>query len=260
MNQEFENDGWIDEEGFEIIDGEETEMVKYRGEKGLSILEAKHHSLEPDMIGGWRPKLPSCPLPLSYPNVYVDALMKHLMTEDKYSVAYVGPRYMNSVQINQKYDYYWRYRERYSLNLAIIKEAVTKVGSQNSLKPKTEDSKYTFDSAFESGNLDLAVRVRPDEFDCFIRSDTNTKGHTNWYFFKVSNRTQSGKIKINICNMTKTTNLYSKGMKPYVKVGKDGVWSQEPCYDVVFVERFCRYGFDKKTYQLQFSFNFTKPN
>ena len=60
--------------------------------------------------------------------------------------------------------------------------------------------------------------------------------------------------------MTKTRNLYSKGMKPYVKVGENGVWSQEPCYDVVFVERFCRYGFDKKTYQLQFSYNFTQAN
>ena len=45
MIHEFDNDGWIEEEGFEIIDGDETEMVKYRGEKGLSILEAKHHSL-----------------------------------------------------------------------------------------------------------------------------------------------------------------------------------------------------------------------
>ena len=45
MNQEFEHDGWIDEEGFEVLDTNDTEMVKYRGEKGLSILEAKHHSL-----------------------------------------------------------------------------------------------------------------------------------------------------------------------------------------------------------------------
>lgn len=76
----------------------------------------------------------------------------------------------------------------------------------------------TFDSAFESGNLDLAIRVKKDEYDCFIRSDTNTKGHTNWYFFKVSNNEQLGPIKFNICNMAKTRNLYSKGMKPYTKI------------------------------------------
>jgi len=55
------------------------------------------------MISGWRPKLPSCPLPLSYPNAYVDSLITHLGQDDTYSIAYLGPRYINSVQINQKY-------------------------------------------------------------------------------------------------------------------------------------------------------------
>lgn len=72
------------------------------------------------MISGWKPKLPSCPLPLSYPNAYVDSLMNHLTKDDTYSVTYIGPRYVNSVQINQQYAYDWRYRERYSLNLAIV--------------------------------------------------------------------------------------------------------------------------------------------
>lgn len=80
------------------------------------------------MISGWRPKLPSCPLPITYKNSYVDSLMSHMLTEDRFTVAYVGPRYMNSVQINQKYNYYWRYRDRYSLNLAIIKDAVKNIG------------------------------------------------------------------------------------------------------------------------------------
>ena len=62
------------------------------------------------MISGWRPKLPSCPLPLSYPNPYVASLMTHLANDDTYSVAYIGARYINSVQINQKYSYFWRYR------------------------------------------------------------------------------------------------------------------------------------------------------
>lgn len=79
------------------------------------------------------------------------------------------------------------------------------------------------------------MRVKPEEYDCFIRSDTNTKGHTNWYYFRVTNRDDTSKVRINICNMTKTRNLYSKGMKPYVKIGKNGTWSQEHSYDVIFV-------------------------
>lgn len=83
------------------------------------------------MISGWRPKLPSCPLPISYPNTYVDAIVKHLIATNNFSIAYMGPRYINSVQINQRYNYYWKYRERYSLNLAIVKEAVKNVGKQD---------------------------------------------------------------------------------------------------------------------------------
>lgn len=35
--------------------------------------------------------------------------------------------------------------------------------------------------------------------------------------------------------MTKCRNLYSKGMKPYVKVGDTGSWGQDGCREVVFV-------------------------
>jgi len=82
------------------------------------------------MISGWKPKLPSCPLPLSYPNAYVESVKTHLAKDDLYSIAYVGPRYVNSVQINQKYGYHWRYRDRYSLNLAIVQQAIRKVGQE----------------------------------------------------------------------------------------------------------------------------------
>lgn len=34
----------------------------------------------------------------------------------------------------------------------------------------------------------MVVKVKNDEYDCFIRSDTNTKGHSNWYYFKVKNK------------------------------------------------------------------------
>lgn len=44
-----------------------------------------------------------------------------------------------------------------------------------------------FDSNFESGNLDAAIKVDDFEYDLFMRVDTNTKGHTNWYYFSVKN-------------------------------------------------------------------------
>jgi hypothetical protein len=43
-----------------------------------------------------------------------------------------------------------------------------------------------FDSHFESGNLEMAIKVGPWEYDLFMRVDTNTRGHFSWYYFKVS--------------------------------------------------------------------------
>lgn len=78
--------------------------------------------------------------------------------------------------------------------------------------------------------MDLAIKIRRNEYDCFLRSDTNTKGHTNWYYFKVCNRKQVGIVQLNICNIVKKRNLYGKGMNPYSKVVEAGTksnnWTQ----------------------------------
>lgn len=92
---------------------------------------------------------------------------------------------------------------------------------------------YVFDAEFQSGNLDLAIRVKKNEYDLFIRSDTNTRGHTNWFYFTVSNKENLGEITLNICNFGKPKNLYNKGMKPYTKLSNKE-WSQDEIYDVMF--------------------------
>ena len=46
---------------------------------------------------------------------------------------------------------------------------------------------YIFRSGFESGNLDCVIKVGSKEFDLFLRIDSNTRGHTAWYYFSVSN-------------------------------------------------------------------------
>ena len=42
-----------------------------------------------------------------------------------------------------------------------------------------------FDSRFESGNLRKAAKVNNIEYNLWLENDMNTKGHTQWYFFKV---------------------------------------------------------------------------
>ena len=38
---------------------------------------------------------------------------------------------------------------------------------------------------FESGNLKSAIRVAEYEYDCTLRNDMFTDGHTQWFFFSV---------------------------------------------------------------------------
>lgn len=108
------------------------------------------------------------------------------------------------------------------------------------------------------------MRVKRNEYDLFLRSDTNTKGHTNWYFFKVNNQQQTGTILFNICNIVKKRNLYGKGMTPYTLVQRADSpkqeWSQNKCFDIQFVERLCRYGTERVSNQLQFKFDFYAEN
>ncbi len=62
------------------------------------------------------------------------------------------------------------------------------------------------------------------EYDIFMKIDSNTRGHMQWYYFKVKN-VSLHKIKINIVNFRKKRTLYQKGMKPFMKVGS-GDWTQ----------------------------------
>jgi hypothetical protein len=83
-----------------------------------------------------------------------------------------------------------------------------------------------FNSDFESGNLDMAIEVDVNEYDLFMRVDTNTRGHFSWYYFKIGDLAKGQKIKVNICNFTKVNCimsyliqqrcLYERGMKPYM--------------------------------------------
>ena len=43
-----------------------------------------------------------------------------------------------------------------------------------------EPNDIKFDSDFESGNLDVAIKRDEFEYDLFMRVDANTRGHLNW--------------------------------------------------------------------------------
>ena len=65
-----------------------------------------------------------------------------------------------------------------------------------------------FDSHFESGNL-LYVYKNTDErntietYDLILQNDINTRGHNQWFYFKITNTKKNQKIKLNIVNLVK---------------------------------------------------------
>ena len=60
-----------------------------------------------------------------------------------------------------------------------------------------------FDSSFESANLDQVIQIAPREFDLYMRVDSNTRGHHQWFYFKLENFDNVGPVKFNIVNFTK---------------------------------------------------------
>jgi hypothetical protein len=73
-----------------------------------------------------------------------------------------------------------------------------------------------------------------------MRVDSNTRGHTAWFYFKVTNCATNQKIKFNIINFGKKNLLYKDGMKPYVYKKSVGKWCQS-CTNITYNRRKLRY-------------------
>jgi hypothetical protein len=54
--------------------------------------------------------------------------------------------------------------------------------------------------------------ISPNEYDLYMRPDTNSKGHHQWFYFKVTSKKALGPVKFNIINFTKHRSLYETGM------------------------------------------------
>ena len=47
-----------------------------------------------------------------------------------------------------------------------------------------------------------------------MQNDINTRGHNQWFYFKMTNTKKNQKVKINIVNFVKNDSLFSYGLKP----------------------------------------------
>jgi len=78
------------------------------------------------------------------------------------------------------------------------------------------DRTLVFESRFESGNLAMAFKLSDAEYNLVLSNDINTKGHTQWFFYRVSNTTKGMTVKFNLLNHTKPDSLFNFGMKVLV--------------------------------------------
>jgi hypothetical protein len=76
-----------------------------------------------------------------------------------------------------------------------------------------EDRTLIFDSRFESGNLFMATKVSDQEYDCLMQNDINSRGHTQWFYFRVKNTRAGLPVKFNILNYYKEDSMFNYGMK-----------------------------------------------
>ncbi len=58
--------------------------------------------------------------------------------------------------------------------------------------------------------------VSLNEYNLFLNVDTNTKGHSQWFYFAVTNTDKDRTVVFNILNCTKPISLFKYGMKPLV--------------------------------------------
>lgn len=86
-----------------------------------------------------------------------------------------------------------------------------------------------FDSNFESGNLDSVYLVNETEYNLLCKSDTNTKGNTYWFYFKVLNWKPEASARFNILNVARDLNpFFNKGMQIWTRTeSTNGLYKTE---------------------------------
>jgi hypothetical protein len=71
-----------------------------------------------------------------------------------------------------------------------------------------------FDSMFESGNLQKAIRVGEFSYELILQPDINTQRHTQWYYFQIANALPDITYHFTITNLRKKDSLYNHGLRP----------------------------------------------
>ena len=65
--------------------------------------------------------------------------------------------------------------------------------------------------------MEIASRRKNNDYELYMKPDTNTKAHFQWFYFKVSINKGNKLVRFVLKNFIKATMLYSKGLKPFCR-------------------------------------------
>ena len=175
--------------------------------------------LNSDLLSSWQPRMDlKNPLPL----VVADQLTAWL--DSKASWVYRGLQPVHSYHLHDALSSPESYRSA-DFNLRVYRELIDKqvVARPDAGLPKRRQSGFSpdvlFDSCFETGNLGYAFRTSSTDFALFLRIDTNTRGHTQWFHFRAT-ASESVAVSFAVLNMSKAKSIFGRGGLP--------VWSTAP--------------------------------
>ncbi|XP_064423134.1 cytosolic carboxypeptidase 2 [Latimeria chalumnae] len=86
-----------------------------------------------------------------------------------------------------------------------------------------EEDALLFESRFESGNLQKAVRTGRHDYELTLQTDLYTNKHTQWFYFRVQNMKAGVTYRFTIVNLMKPNSLYNMGMKPLLYSKKEAL-------------------------------------
>jgi hypothetical protein len=158
---------------------------------------------------------------------------------------------------------------------SLLSQSPSKLSNKNKSKVKPfyvpegdDDKTLVFESRFECGNLNMALKLNDNEYNLLLQNDINTNGHTQWFFFRVGNTTKGHTVKFNILNLAKPDSLYNYGMKVLCLSEKrklnDGIEWYRDGEDILYYKNCFRregkLGMEKFFYTLTFTYTFQHDN
>eukprot|EP00055_Hartaetosiga_balthica_P016386 m.103392 g.103392 ORF g.103392 m.103392 type:complete len:1433 (+) comp9094_c0_seq2:74-4372(+) len=116
-----------------------------------------------------------------------------------------------------------------------------------------------FESRFECGNLQSAMKIGPTSYKLLLQRDLYTRRHTQWFYFSIENTRANTQYTFHLMNLLKNDSLYNHGMQPVVfsqrQYDEKGIGWHRDGDDVAYFKNHIPYkGTDRRYYTLTFSY------